>query len=409
MAREVERKALAFVVGSDSGHGESGAMGNIALERALKLGRCSMTAAMLLVACNNEEPQMNSGGIMNQQGGGAGGLGGSSLAGGAPAPGVGAMPPPIGSVAPPAAAGMGGVGTPPIAAGSGGMAVNAGMGGSAVAGMSGSQDAGVTDAGDPPGGSGAQTLPPVTDYTKAGPFATTMEANKGPGNGYTIFRPEPLGADGFLHAPIIFGPGILTTASSYRTLLNHLASHGFVTICVNSMSGGPGAAANLTAMRNGLDWLIEQNTAAGVYQGKLAVDRATTMGYSIGATASVQLSSHEAIMTSVVIHGHSTMGDPHGPVLMITGTMDVIDDMRRTLTTLEEAPAVLVALPIGHLNVLTEISATGRYIAPITAWLRYWVNGDQDAKRYFWGDGCEMCKSPWIPPEPNAKWKAQTL
>ena len=236
-----------------------------------------------------------------------------------------------------------------------------------------------------------------------------MESNTGPGGSYTIFRPDPLGADGFLHSPIIFGPGIITTPSNYTTLLTHLASHGFVTICVNSLSGGPGAPANLEAMRAGLDWLIAQNTEAGVYQGKLAVTRAVTMGYSIGATASVELSSHEAIMTTVVIHGHNTSGDPHGPVLMMTGTSDVIDDMRATLSTLDEAPAVLVALPIGHLNVLTELSAGGRYIAPITAWLRYWVNGDDDAKRFFWGADCEMCSSPWITPEPNAAWVAQTL
>jgi len=254
-----------------------------------------------------------------------------------------------------------------------------------------------------------KALPPVSDYTKKGPFTTTSTANVGPGNKYTIFRPEPLGADGFVHSPIIFGPGILTSASNYKVLLDHLASHGFVTISVNSMSGGPGDPGNLSAMTMGLDWIIAQNSTAGVFQGKLAVERAVTMGYSIGATASVQLSSHKAIATSVVIHGHNTSGNPHGPVLMITGTMDVIDDMRKTLTTLEEAPAVLVALPIGHLAVLTELSATGRYVAPITAWLRYWANGDQEAKRYFWGDSCEMCKSPWIPPEPNAKWKAQML
>jgi dienelactone hydrolase len=291
--------------------------------------------------------------------------------------------------------------------------------------MSGSGTAGAATAGTGTAGAGmggteapstgVQALPAVTDYAKAGPFKTTMTANVGPGNNYTIFRPEPLGANGFLHSPIIFGPGIATMASFYSAVLTHFASHGFVTICVNSMSGGPGDPGNLKAMQDGLEWIIAQNAQAGVFQGKLAVDRAVAMGYSIGAGASVQLSSHKAIMTTVVIHDHNAAGDPHGPVLMLTGTMDVIDDMRKTLSTLDEAPAVLVALPIGHLDVLTElamlttISPSARYIAPITAWLRYWVNGDQAAKRFFWGDNCEMCKSPWITPEPNAKWQAQTL
>jgi hypothetical protein len=280
----------------------------------------------------------------------------------------------------------------------------------------GSADASTADAGVTSADAGVGSmLPAVTDYAKPGPFKTTTQANVGPSSGYTIFRPDPLGANGFVHSPIIFGPGILTDAGFYGALLTHLASHGFVTISVNSMSGGPGDAGNLSAMRSGLDWLLMQNTQAGIYQGKLAVDRAITMGYSIGATASVELSSHKAIMTTVVIHGHNTKGDPHGPVLMITGTNDVIDDMRKTLATLEEAPAVLVALPIGHLDVLDElamlttISAKARYIAPITAWLRYWVNGDQAAKSFFAGDDCAMCKTPWIKPEPNAKWKALML
>jgi hypothetical protein len=321
--------------------------------------------------------------------------------------GIGVKPPVAGV---PGIAGMGAAGA---TGGAGGMIAGGAGASGAMAGSGGAAPTAGT--GGAAGTTGAQTLPAVTDYAKPGPFKTTMTANTGPSNNYTIFRPDPLGDKGFLHSPIIFGPGIATQASFYSALLTHLASHGFVTICVNSLSGGPGDPGNLKSMKDGLDWIIAQNSQAGVFQGKLAVDRAIAMGYSIGAGASVQLASHPAIMTTVVIHDHNAMGDPHGPMLLLTGTMDVIDDMRKTLATLEEAPAVLVALPIGHLDVLTElamltqISASARYIAPITAWLRYWVNGDQTAKRYFWGADCEMCKSPWITPEPNAKWKAQML
>jgi hypothetical protein len=309
---------------------------------------------------------------------------------------------------PTAAGGVAGAGAVP-SAGTGGTA------GAIATGGAGGVGGDTSTAGAGGGASVNQALPPITDYTEPGPFKTTVTANTGPGSKYTIYRPDQLGTDGFVHSPIIFGPGILTSCAPggslniYTSLLNHFSSHGFVTICVNSLSGGPGDPANVQAMQDGLDWIIGQNGQSGVFQGKLAVDRAIAMGYSIGAGASVNLSKHKAIMTTVVIHDHNTSGDPHGPVLMITGTDDVIDDMRKTLTTLEEAPAVLVALPIGHLDVITELGATGRYVAPITAWLRYWVNGDKDAKRYFWGDNCEMCKSPWITPEPNAKWKALAL
>jgi hypothetical protein len=288
----------------------------------------------------------------------------------------------------------------PAAAGSGGV----------LSGSTADTQAGA--AGTTASSSAAQALPAITDYGAAGPFETKVEPNSGPDGNYTIYRPEPLGTDGFMHSPIIFGPGIATSCAPngslniYTELLNHFASHGFVTICANSLSGGPNAPGNLTAMQAGLDWIIEQNGPSGTFQGKLAAMRAVAMGYSIGATASTQLSSHAAVMTTVSIHGHNTMGDPHGPIWLVTGTMDVIDDNRKTLTTLTEAPAVLSALPIGHLDVVGELGRSGRYIAPLTAWLRYWVNGDQGAKHFILGDGCETCKSPWITPEANELWKA---
>ena len=356
----------------------------------------------------------------------AAGAGVSSNTAGIPAPLAGTpAAPSAGSSAPSTA----GPTEPPPIAGASGMRGGSGAPTGTIAGASGAPSgaatagssagaggmnvAGSSDAGPTAGASGASgmgaTLPPTTDYAQKGPFATAMMSNTGPGSRYTLFRPEPVGKAGFVHPPVIFGPGIITSPAQYTTLLDHLASHGFVTLCVNSLTGGPNAPGNLTAMEQGLDWLLSQNEIAGMFQGKLAVDRAVTMGYSIGSTASVQLSSHEAIATTVAIHGHNTQGDPHGPVLLLTGTMDVIDDVRRTLGTLEEAPAMLAALPIGHLDVLSELGAKGRYLAPITAWLRYWVSGDDAAKSYFWGDGCTMCKSPWVAPETNAKWKAQSL
>jgi hypothetical protein len=45
----------------------------------------------------------------------------------------------------------------------------------------------------------------------------------------------------------------------------------------------------------------------------------------------------------------------------------------------------------------------------ITAWLRYWVNGDQAAKNHFWGSACQICSDPkWIVTK-NAAWDAQQL
>ena len=298
----------------------------------------------------------------------------------------------------------------------GGQGVAGQMGDTGGAGAAAAPAAGVVAVGDDAGvvaetptSEAPWRLPAVSDYGQPGPFSSTMESNTGPGGNYALFRPDPLGSAGFRHPVITFGPGILTSPATYTTLLNHLASHGYVIVVVNSLSAGPGAQANVDAMREGLDWLIAQDREPGPFEGVLAVERAVPMGYSLGATAAVQLASHPAVLTTVSIHGHRTSGDPLGPVLLLTGTEDVIGSVRQTHGTLDEAPAMLAALPIGHLEVLSELSTQGRYLAPITAWVRYWVNGDGDAKRFFWGPDCVMCSSPWIPPETTEAWDALSL
>src|SRR5688572_11113836 len=108
----------------------------------------------------------------------------------------------------------------------------------------------------------APSLPPVSNYSDFGPYPTVAEGNSGPDGTYTIVRPQILGRDGFRHAPIIFGPGIGGSMDSMADLLRRIASHGFV-IIGRRLDGGPRNAENNRRMIAGLDWLIEQNSAAG--------------------------------------------------------------------------------------------------------------------------------------------------
>jgi len=103
-----------------------------------------------------------------------------------------------------------------------------------------------------------------------------------------------LGKDGFVHAPIIFGPGIEQQVSVHTTMLTNFASHGFVVVGTPVLNGGPGDAANLKSMREGLDWILQQASAQGsIYQGKLDVKRAISKGYSVGGPSAMQLGGHQ--------------------------------------------------------------------------------------------------------------------
>jgi dienelactone hydrolase len=244
-------------------------------------------------------------------------------------------------------------------------------------------------------------LPPTDDYSDFGPFATVSADNTGPDGTYTIVRPETLGEDGFLHAPIIFGPGIGGPVASMMDLLERIASHGFV-IIGRQLDGGPGSAENDRRMIAGLDWLIEQNTTAGsVFEGALDVEHAASMGYSVGGTGAVDIGAHEAIVTVVSIHGHSADAELHGTVLLLGGTEDVMRDGQSWLAPTYEASQVQTLFSLvdganhGYPSRTVDGVQSGVEAPAMIAWLRYWIYNDQAARGYFFGVDCVMCSSPW--------------
>lgn len=248
-------------------------------------------------------------------------------------------------------------------------------------------------------------LPPVSDYSAMGPFQTVTENNTGPDGTYTIIRPRTLGENGFLHAPITFGPGTGMQVSQLSNLIGRIASHGFVVIG-RQLTGGPNDAVTRQRLTAGLDWIIAQNSKAGsAYQGKLLVNKAVAMGYSVGATGSIEIGGHAAIATVVAIHGHSATGDLRSPVLMLGGTADVMSDGRSWLAPSYEAAKVQTFFGTvqgaNHGYIQNSINGVqgGVETPAIIAWIRYWIYNDQGAKHYFYGNDCVMCKAPWTNPQ----------
>jgi dienelactone hydrolase len=303
----------------------------------------------------------------------------------------------------------GGAGAGNVAGASGGGA--GGAGGSSVGGVGGASGGtsgagGTAAGGTAAGGTGStgSALPAVTDYTKAGPFSTMVDTKVGPNNGYTVYRPATLGADGFKHPPIVFGPGIGQNVTVHATMLTNFASHGYVVVGTPVLNGGPGDAGNLKSMQDGLTWILAQNDAAGVYQGKLDVNRAISMGYSVGGTAAVQLGGNKAIATTVSIHGHTAMSAMHGPLFQTTGTKDTVglplQQSTYSMSQVQTFMATLTGADHGYI----QNAGGGEERPAILAWMRYWINGDQGAKRYFFDADCVLCKAPWENPQ-RKNWK----
>jgi hypothetical protein len=264
-------------------------------------------------------------------------------------------------------------------------------------------------------------LPAVTDYTKAGPFDAKMFTTVGPGNNYTLYRPDTsLGKDGFKHPIATWGNGIATTPDEYQKLLSHIASHGFVIIACNDTQ------AERACLNAGMEWLVMQNTESGPLQDKLDTTREATIGYSWGGGAAIDTANRPNVKATLSLHGMppretDAWSGMHAPLMLTTSTGDNFVTASGYVTpnydnskvqtfygTLENASA-------GHLYIADSNSAIciGAVLgdtfgtcgdakqeqAPAVAWLRLWVCGDQNAKSYFYGDDCTLCKSPWTKPQ----------
>lgn len=311
-------------------------------------------------------------------GGNRGGAGGSDSTGGNSGAGGGAG---AGGVAGNAAAGSGG----------GGESGTGGMGGSVAGGMGGS-GGGVST------GHCSETLPPMSDYSQNGPYATTTMDGTGPDGKYTVYQPSMLGQNGFKHPVAMWGNGITTTPQLYPGLLGAVASNGIVVIASDSTSV---TAQNMT---DGLDWMIQQNAMSGPYQDKLDTSCLISIGYSLGGGAAVTAGSHADVVVNVSFHGLTgASGSLHGPLLLFTSTMDTFVSASQFVTPTFNASAVqtfyATLTGAGDNGHLTPIGDAGPERAPAIAWLRLWVYGDQGGKNYFYGDDCILCKDPWGMPQ----------
>jgi hypothetical protein len=270
-----------------------------------------------------------------------------------------------------------GAGSVALPAGSGGMAGGLGVAGTPTpAGMDGA-------AGSPVPTEGGCTPPP------SGTFQTTSEPG-GPGGTYTIYRPTTLGEGGFLHPPVAWGNGLATTPVLYDELLKNVASNGFVVIA------NPGTGSDPTVVRQGLEWLIEQN-GSGQFAGKLAVDCAGTIGYSMGGGAAVGSGSHPAVKAIVSMHGLQDRAEAaSGPILLTTSEGDTFVTKSGFVQPCYNRSSVQPTILASHAagDHLDPLGNGGVDAEPAIAWLRYWLYGDQTKKAYFFGADCMLCGWP---------------
>jgi hypothetical protein len=257
-------------------------------------------------------------------------------------------------------------------------------------------------------------MPAVSDYAAKGAFDAKVFPNVGPMNNYHLFRPDTsLGKDGLKHPIAVWGNGIATTPDQYTTLLSFIASHGFVVIACNDTS------AERPCLNTGIEWLVQQNTAEGPMKGKLDTSKELTIGYSWGGGAAIDTANRPNVKATVSIHGMppretAAWTGMKSPLLLFTSTGDTFVSASGYVTpnynnskvptfyaTLQENVGHLYPIDDGAVSCVAGVllggpcAASIKEQAPIVAFLRLWGCGDENAKKYFYGSDCTLCKAPW--------------
>jgi hypothetical protein len=352
------------------------------------------------------------GSVMGGSGGGLAGSGGATTttpiaSGGATGSGSGGAPGSGGVKGSGGVQGSGGSisGAGGARAGTGGRGAggtNAGTGGAGTGGertdAGGNTEAGAT------GGDCVIGTWPTADPSTAGPFATVTENEVGPQAGaaadggvaprFTMFRPKDMVQGGLCHPVITWGNGTNVTPAIYKTLLNNLASHGFVVIGSNSTNVAQG---NPAPMLVGVTWVIEQNdTASSALYHRIDTTHIGATGHSQGAMATTSVSADSHITTSVPIEGASAQKNLHGPAMFFCGGADTLvgcsgaQSAINAVTTLPAMYAEYLAADHGSWMTFSG-SKPSPVETAVTAWMRVHLMGDPGLRSWFYGASCKLC------------------
>jgi len=281
-----------------------------------------------------------------------------------------------------------------------------GSGGEASGGSNasgGSSSGGAGTGGEP----GSCTAWETRDPAAPGPFEVVTEPNVGPLAGvgeddqptdFMVFRPAELGAEGHCHPIVTWGNGTGSTPDLYGTLLEHLASHGFIVIGSNSPNVAQGDPPPMVV---GVEWLIEQNgDPASPYYGHIDVEQVGATGHSQGGLATSTAGRNPLIKTIAPLCGSAGPGDDlSGPGFFFCGGQDEVatcENIHNAFSSVGGQPAMFANyLTADHANWITFFGDT---VSPaetvVTAWMRVHLMGDTTLRTWFYGESCLLCSDP---------------
>ena len=241
-------------------------------------------------------------------------------------------------------------------------------------------------------------------YLAMGPYEVKQVKAEAPEDWkeFVAYYPAQLEDSGDQWPAVVFVNGTGVYAAKYPALFRHLASWGFIVLGNEDPGTFSGDSTDAT-----LAWLLEQNgDLDSVFYQKVDTAHMGLSGHSQGGvgvfnaiseqpngglyTRAVSLSPTQEDLAAAL----NIPYDPSKtviPTLVLAGTSnDVItpEGMEKLYGKLGGPKAMALRTDTDHGSML--YSGDGY----VTAWLMYWLRGDEEAGKAFWGEAPELAGNP---------------
>lgn len=233
---------------------------------------------------------------------------------------------------------------------------------------------------------------------------------------HTVFAPQDL-SPFHKNNPLpvlVWGNGACTNSPwEHFKFLNEIASHGFLVIATGHIPmeevpyHGPGSTSE--QQLQSVDWAIAQNADKNSpFYGRIDTDAIAAAGMSCGGLQTLDNSADPRFKTLMIMNSGLFI-NPAGavpgmpmpekdklqnikvPVLYVLGGPEDIayengmDDFHR----LVKVPAFAANYPVGHGGTYRQPYG-GEFTVPALAWLKWQLQGDDNAAKMFIGFPCEL-------------------
>ncbi|MFE3451864.1 alpha/beta hydrolase family protein [Nonomuraea sp. NPDC059194] len=239
----------------------------------------------------------------------------------------------------------------------------------------------------------------TTNWGAAGPYATAVEV----GAVNTLYYPRDIAQSDRRHPVIVWGNGTGGAPLVYRDLLLQWASHGFIVSAANTPMSNLGIS-----MRAGIDALSQRDAdPSSIFFGKVDLTRIGASGHSQGGAAAIVVGA-DARVDSILPIQPGPLADidaVHGPAFLMAGQYDSIVwpwMVKAFYDDAEHIPAIYGE--VRGADHFTVVGDPGPFAAPTTAWWRFQLMDDPEARALFYGPDCGICvdRSTWSEVRRNA-------